>query len=66
MLVPFNECNIIQFTNKTTRSEEFDEVHKVVLYIISSKMAPFVQTGKYGAINASDTTTLEYYVVNYV
>ena len=25
-----------------------------------------LQTGKYGTINASDTTTLGYYIVNYV
>ena len=35
MLLSFNYWNIIKSTNKDTYSEEFDEVHKVVMYSIS-------------------------------
>ena len=47
-------------------SEEFDEFHKVLLDTISVNMASFLHTGKYGAINAADPTTLVYYIVKYV
>ena len=63
MLGSLNDWNIIQFSNKTTSSEEFDEVHKVAPDVISDNMSSFVHTGKYGAINASDTTMLGYHVV---
>ena len=66
MLVSLNNYNRIHFTNKATRSEEFDEVHQVVIDRIIYNMASLVYTGKYGAINAEDTTTLGYYIVNYV
>ena len=48
----FNNCTTINFTNKTTWSEDFDEVHKVVIGGISDNIASLVQLGKYGAINA--------------
>ena len=38
MLVTFNNCNIIQFTNKITPSEDFDDIHKVVLDGISENI----------------------------
>ena len=63
VLGSFNKWNIIQFTNKTTSSEYFDAVHTVVLYGISEDMAYLVQLGKYGAINASDPTTMGYYAI---
>ena len=65
MLVSFNDCNIIQFKNKTTSSEYFYEVHKVVLNGISANMASLIQNRNFGAINAADTTTLGYYIVDY-
>ena len=43
VLVYFNNWNIIQFTNKTTSSEDFDAVHKLVLDHISENMASLVQ-----------------------
>ena len=58
VLVSFNNWNTIQFTNKTTQSEDFDAVHKQVIDGISGNMASLVQLGKYGAINASDKTTM--------
>ena len=39
MLGYFNTWNIIQFTNKTTSSEDFDSLNKVVLDGISENMA---------------------------
>ena len=65
MFVDFNNCETIQFTNKTTSSEEFDGVNKIVLDGISANIAQLVHMGKYGDINTSDTTTTGYYVVNY-
>ena len=41
-------------------------MNKVLPDGISANMASLVQTGKYGAINAIDPTTLRYYVVKYV
>ena len=47
----FDNWNIIQFKNKTTSSEDFDDVHMVVLDDISSNMESLVHTNKCGAIN---------------
>ena len=44
-------------------SEDFDEVHQVVLYGISANMISLLHTGKYGYVNVAYTTTLGYYVV---
>ena len=63
VLDSFNNWNIIQFTNKTTSSEEFYAVHKVFLDGISDNIAYLVQIGKYGVINATDTSTMGYYVI---
>ena len=63
MLGSLNNWNIIQFTNKIKSSEEFDELHKVVLDGISENTASLVQFGKYGDINAEDPTTMGYYVI---
>ena len=63
MLGSFNNCNIIQFDNKTTTTEVFDVANKVVLYGISDNMPALVQNGKYGAINTADPTTMGYYLV---
>ena len=50
VLGPFNNWDTIQFTNKTTPSEFFDEVHKVVLDDISSNISYLLQLVKYGTI----------------
>ena len=63
MLGSLNDWNIIQFSNKTTPSNEFDEMHQVVTDVISDNMYSLVHTGKYATINASYTTILGYYVV---
>ena len=66
VLCSCNSYNIIQFTNKATSSEDFDSAHKVVLDGISDNMASLVQLGKYGNINAADTTTMGYHVIKYL
>ena len=66
MLGSLNNWNIINLTNKNTLSEDFDEVNQLVLDGISNNMSSLVHTGKYGAINVADPTTLGYYVVNYL
>ena len=58
VLGSFDNCNIIQFSNKTTESEYFDVVHKVVIDGISDNITSLVQLGKYGSIIAADTTTM--------
>ena len=63
MLGSFKNCIIIQFDNKTKTTEVFDVANKVVLYGISDNMPALVQNGKYGAINISYPTTIDYYVV---
>ena len=50
-------------SSKSTSSETFDEIHQVVLDGISDNMASFVESGKYGAINTTDTSTNGFYVI---
>ena len=66
MLFTFNNCNIIQLTNKNTSNEDFDNIHKVFLDDISDNMTSLTNTGKYGAINKAYPTTMIYYVVKYM
>ena len=63
VLVEFNNLNIIEFSSKSTSSETFDEIHQVVLDVISDNMAPLVESGKYRAINTTDTSTNGLYVI---
>ena len=53
----------MQFINKTTPSEEFDEMRKVILDSISGNISSIAQLGKHGAINEADTTKMGYYVI---
>ena len=55
--------NIIEFSSKSTSSETFDEINQVVLDGISDNMASLVESGKYGAINTTDTSTNGFYVI---
>ena len=48
---------------KSTSSDTFDEIHQVVLDGISDDMALLVESGKYGAINTTDTSTNVFYVI---
>ena len=52
-----NNCNITDFTNKTTSGDEFDVVHKIVLDVISYNMPSLGQLIKYVAINTEESTT---------
>ena len=54
---------IIEFSSKSTSSETFDAIHQVVLDGISDNMASLVESGKYGAINTTDTSTNGFYVI---
>ena len=66
VLGSFNNCNIIQSTNKTTSTEDFDAVYKVVRDVIIETMAFLVQLGKYGATNSAYPTKMVYYVIKYL
>ena len=59
----FNNWNIIQLSSKSTSSDTFYEFHQVVLDGISDNMASLVESGKYGAINTTDTSTNGFYFI---
>ena len=63
VLGSFNNWNIIQLSQKSTPSDTFDEIHMVVLDVISDNMASLVESGKYSAINTTDTTNNEFCVI---
>ena len=48
---------------KSTSSDTFDEIHQVVLDGISDNMASLVESGKYGSINTTYTSTNGFYVI---
>ena len=50
-------------SSKSTSSDTFDEIHQVVLDGISYNMALLVESGKYGSINTTDTSTNGFYVI---
>ena len=50
---------MIQLSQKSTSSDTFDEIHQVFLDEISDHMVSLVESGKYGAINTTDTSTNE-------
>ena len=53
-------------SHKATAREAFEDIHHVVLDGISDNMAPLIQSGKYGTMNTTDTSTMGYYVINFV
>ena len=59
----FSDWDIIKLYNETTLSEEFGELHQVVIDDISVNMYYLVNTGRYSAINAAYPITLSYYVL---
>ena len=63
VLGAFNNWNIIQLSSKSTSSDTFYEIHQVVLDGISDNMASLVESGKYGSINTTDTSTNGFYVI---
>ena len=66
VLGSFNNWIIIKLSHKATSSEEIDKIHQFVLDGISEKMDALVQTGQYGAINATDTATIGHYVIRFM
>ena len=66
MLGSFNNCNIVQLSHKATSSEEIDKMNQVVLDDVSDNIAELVKTGKYGAINTTDTTKRFYYLIKFI
>ena len=63
VLGSFNNVNTIQLSHNSTPSDAFNEIHQVVLDGISDNMALLVASGKYGAINTTETTTNGFYVI---
>ena len=55
MLVSFNNWNIIQLSQNSTPSDAFDKIHQVVLDGISDNMSWLTESGKYEAMNTTDT-----------
>ena len=66
MLGYFNSCNIIELSRKATSSEEIDKINQVVLYSIIEKIDTLVQTDEYGTNNIAYTTTMVYYVIEFM
>ena len=62
----FNNWNIITLSQKATTSEAFEEIHQVVLDGISDNMASLVQSGKYGSMKTTFTSTMVYYIIKFV
>ena len=59
----FNNWNIILLSHNSTPSDAFDEIHQVVIDVIRVNMASLVESGKYVAVNTTDTTTNGFYVI---
>ena len=53
-------------SHKATTSEAFEEIHKVFLDGISDNITSLVQSGNYGAMNTTDTSTMGYCVIKFV
>ena len=62
----FNNSNILQFINKSTTSDYFGDIYKVLLDGISESMESLMQKENYGDINTTDTETIVHYVKKYV
>ena len=52
--------------HKATKSEAFEEIHKVALDGTSENIASLFQSGNYDAINTTDTSEMVYYVIKFV
>ena len=53
----------MKLSQKSTPSNKFDKIHQVLLDDIGDNVASLVESGKYGYINTTDTTTNGFYVV---
>ena len=63
VLGAFNNWNIIELSSNSKSSDTFDAIHQVVLDGLSDNMASLVESGTYGAINTTDTSTNVFYVI---
>ena len=63
LLGPFKNSKIIQLSHKSNPFDKFYEIHRVFLDGISDNMVSLVESGKYGIINTTDTTTNVFYVI---
>ena len=61
VLDSFNNWKIFLFPHNSTSSDAFDEIQQAVIDGIRDKMALLVESGKYGDINTTDTTTNIFY-----
>ena len=50
-------------SSKSTSSDIFYEINQVVLDVISDNMASLVESGTYGAISTTYTSTNVFYVI---
>ena len=66
MLGYFNNWNILRLSQKETSSEGICKIHQFLLDGISDNMPELVQTGKYCAINTTDTNKMGYYVIKFL
>ena len=62
----FNDWSIVILSNKATTQEDIDKIFHVVLYGISENMAELMKTDKYGSINTTYSSTIGYYVVEFI
>ena len=62
----FNNRNTIQLTNKTTSSDNFDDICKVFLDVISDNAESLVLYRNNCDINTYNTTKMRYYIVKYM
>ena len=58
VLGSFKNWNVITLSQKSTTSEDFEEIHQVVFDGISDNMDSLVQYSKYGSINTTDASTM--------
>ena len=62
----FNNCNIITLSQKATKIEAFEYIHQVFHDYISDNMDSLAQSSKYFSVNTAYTSTMRYYVINFV
>ena len=66
MLGSFNNSNKIIFYHSAISSDSFEEINQALLDDISEIMASLVKYGNYVAMNTTYSTTMGYYVINFV
>ena len=66
ILGAYNDWVIMDFKNKATPEEEFDELHAIVLDGMAESKAQLVEIDGYGALSTDDDRTEGYYIVRFV